>query len=83
MCITSHHPAILGHWLANLAPDSLWPMLDYLRSTGFLPTIDEKATAQYEAIVKPVVDPIIDVLPSNDRLRHQDAGNQFQLDLFS
>lgn len=82
MLITSHHPAILGHWLANLAPDSLWPMLDHLRDIGFLPQVDADATTEYEAIVKPAVDPLLAALPSNDRLRHKDSAVAVQLDLF-
>lgn len=60
MCITSHHPARFGNWLTNLAPDSLWPMIDRLKSTGFLPTISakeaEEAKEGYERVVKPRVD---------------------------
>jgi len=68
-CITTHHPAILGNWMKNLAPDSVWPMIDYLRLTGCLPVIEANSMNEYEKFVKPVVDPIISVLPSNDLLR--------------
>lgn len=60
MCITSHHPARFGNWLRNLAPDSLWPMIDRLKSIGFLPTISaedaKEAKEGYERVVKPRVD---------------------------
>lgn len=68
--ITCHHPAILGNWIKNLAPDSLWPSLDYLRENGILPLIDKTcATEQYENLVKNKVDKIIETLDSNDLLR--------------
>lgn len=69
MCITSHHPAILGNWIKNLAPDSLWPMIDYLKSIGYLPTISFEDSIEYERIAKTTVDPIIRNLKSNDLLR--------------
>lgn len=82
MCITSHHPAILAHWLKNLAPDSLWPMIDYLREIGYLPTFDEQASIEYEKTVKPRVDPIIASLPSNDFLRGKIQKESIQQTLF-
>jgi len=69
--ITTHHPAILGNWMKNLAPDSVWPMIDYLRSTGSLPIIEADSMSEYERLAKPIVDPIISVLPSNDWLRQK------------
>ncbi|MCL4515668.1 MAG: hypothetical protein M1379_08815 [Firmicutes bacterium] len=80
MCITSHHPAILGNWLVNLAPDSLWPMIDYLREIGYLPAFEPEDRLKYEKTVKPYVDPIITKLASNDRLRSKKAiDNQMSL----
>ncbi len=68
--ITCHHPAILGNWMANLAPDSVWPSLDLLREMGVLPHIDrEQATRQYEDLVKEEVDRLLEGMESNDRLR--------------
>jgi len=56
MCITSHHPARWGNWLVNLAPDSLWPMLDHLKSIGYLPVVSPEDVKEYERMVKPRVD---------------------------
>lgn len=69
--LTCHHPAILGNWIKNLAPDSVWPALDYLRSQRLLPKINDRAlaTREYEAIVKEEIDDVLAILPSNDRLR--------------
>lgn len=69
MLITCHHPAILGNWIKNLAPDSVWPPLDYLRSIKYLPTIDSKYTSEYMSLVKKHVDDILNNLESNDLLR--------------
>jgi len=44
-------------------------MIDLLRSSGHLPTIDSSTSDEYEYLVKPVIDPIISKLPSNDLLR--------------
>ena len=69
--ITSHHPAILGNWIKNLAPDSVWPAIDLLRDEGVLPKIDAKiATREYEDLVKETIDTILSTKDSNDRLRH-------------
>lgn len=68
-CMTTHHPAILGNWIKNLAPDSVWPMLDILREMGRLPVIHSNADVEYERLAKPIVDPILKALPSNDLLR--------------
>ena len=68
-CMLTHHPAILGNWVKNLAPDSVWPMLDYLRNIGRLPIICEDSGLEYEKKVRPIVDEMISRLPSNDRLR--------------
>ncbi len=71
MCITTHHPSHYGPWKANLAPDSLWPMIDYLKETGYLPSFKKNAAADYEKTVKPVVDSLIAGMPSNDLLRQK------------
>lgn len=68
-CITTHHPAILGNWVKNLAPDSVWPMIDYLRVLGVIPYIDKSTVSDYESFVKPIIDPILFDLPSNNLLR--------------
>lgn len=82
MCMTCHHPAILGNWVKNLAPDSVWPMIAHLKQIGYLPCIDDKTLGKYEALVRPVVDPIIEKLPSNDWLRQKKAGVDGQISLF-
>ena len=82
MCITCHHPAILGNWVKNLAPDSVWPMIEYLKKTGYLPSIDDKTVEEYENLVFPVVNPIIERLPSNDWLRQKKGEMAGQLSLF-
>ena len=69
MLITCHHPAILGNWIKNLAPDSVWPPLDYLRSINYLPTANSKYSQEYLVMVKQYVDNILVNLESNDRLR--------------
>ena len=69
MLITCHHPAIFGNWVKNLAPDSVWPPLDYLRKIDYLPTIDPKYSMEYLELVKVYVDDILVNLESNDRLR--------------
>lgn len=56
MYLTGHHPARLELWKKNLAPDSLWPMLGYLKTTGYLPAIAPEDADQYEAVVKPYID---------------------------
>lgn len=82
MCITCHHPAILGNWIKNLAPDSVWPMLEHLKQIGYLPDIDAKTLDTYEKLVFPVVNPIIEKLPSNDWLRQKKRSMEGQLNLF-
>lgn len=68
--LTCHHPAILGNWIKNLAPDSVWPAIDYLREEGILPKIDKTtSTKEYEVLVKDKVDRILNTMQSNDRLR--------------
>ena len=71
MCITSNHPARLAPWLAKMAPLTLWPMIDYLKQTGYLPEIGPiaRATAEFEMLVKPEVDKMTVLRPSNDTLR--------------
>ena len=69
MLITCHHPAILGNWIKNLAPDSVWPSLGYLRNINYLPTIDPKYSQEYIDLVKKHVDDLLINLESNDRLR--------------
>lgn len=49
-CMTTHHPAILGNWIKNLAPDSVWPMLDILREMGHLPMIRPDATVDMSGL---------------------------------
>ena len=67
--LTCHHPAILGNWIKNLAPDSVWPAIDCLIEE-VLPHIDrETATKEYEMLVKNTVDEILRTMQSNDRLR--------------
>lgn len=56
MYLTSHHPARIFLWKRDLAPYSLWPMLDYLKATGYLPTIAPEDASHYEALVKPHID---------------------------
>lgn len=56
MFLTSHHPARLGMWKKYYAPDSLWPMLGYLRSIAYLPTVGAEEASYYEETVKPVID---------------------------
>lgn len=68
--LTCHHPAILGNWIKNLAPDSVWPAIDYLREEGILPKIDKTtSTKEYEVLVRDKVDRILNTMQSNDRLR--------------
>lgn len=68
--LTCHHPAILGNWIKNLAPDSVWPAIDCLREMGALPRINrETSTKEYEALVKDSVDELLSLMQSNDRLR--------------
>lgn len=83
MCITSHHPAIYGHWIKNLAPDSLWPMIEYLKEINYLPRFDSNATSAYESIVKPIIEPIISSLLSNDRLRSKNVLVEKEPNLFN
>jgi hypothetical protein len=71
MCITTHHPALYGRWIANWSNDSLWPMLDYLKKTGYLPSFQKNTAAEYEKIVKSEVDSLIVGMPSNDILRQK------------
>lgn len=56
MFLTSHHPARLGMWKKYYAPDLLWPMLDYLQSIGYLPTVGAEESSCYEESVKSVID---------------------------
>lgn len=69
MLITCHHPAILGNWIKNLAPDSVWPPLNYLRNINYLPIIEPKYSEEYIKLVKKYVDDILVNMESNDRLR--------------
>ena len=70
MLITSHHPAILGNWIKNLAPDSLWPAIDYLKEIGYIPMVNsETSTEEYLKLVKEPVDNILKKTISNDSLR--------------
>jgi len=67
--LTTHHPAIYGNWKKNLAPITLWPCLDYLKNEKILPkyTLDQKLN--FEKNAKKILDPILNSLPSNDKLR--------------
>lgn len=68
--LTCHHPAILGNWVKNLAPDSVWPAIDYLREEGVIPQIDRStSTEEYETLVKDNIDGMLNSMQSNDRLR--------------
>lgn len=68
--LTCHHPAILGNWIKNLAPDSVWPAIDYLREEGVLPQIDRAtSTKEYEILVRDKVNEMLSSMQSNDRLR--------------
>lgn len=69
MLMTCHHPAILGNWIKNLAPDSVWPALDYLRKINFLPDVNKMDGYTYIDLVKNDVDKILNQLDSNDKLR--------------
>lgn len=80
MCITSHHPAILGNWIKNLAPDSLWPMLDYLKTTGHIPSVSSDSLDEYEEMAMKIVDPIIINLQSNDYLRKTKYNTSMEKD---
>jgi|CXWL01.1.fsa_nt_gi hypothetical protein len=79
MLIAGHHPAILGNWVKNLAPDSLWPMIDYLRIIEYLPKFSSNSRSEYELLVTHEVDNLLRDAPSNDRLRKnytQDSVSQ-------
>ena len=52
MLMTTHHPAILGNWIKNLAPDSVWPALDYLRKIGYLPKVNPAYNDEYLDLVR-------------------------------
>ena len=53
MLITSPHPSILPDWKKNFAPDTLWPMIDYLKDSEYLPRITpEDATLLDQMIVE-------------------------------
>lgn len=68
--LTCNHPAILGNWIKNLAPDSVWPAIDLLRKEGILPQIDVmNSTEEYEHLVKTVTDNTLASMGSNDKLR--------------
>ena len=69
MLITCHHPAILGNWIKNLAPDSVWPPINYLREIGYLPHVNKDDSTELLNFIKPDVDNILSKLESNDRLR--------------
>lgn len=56
MLITSHHPARLGLWKTRYAPDSLWPMIDYLKALGYLPRIKREDSEAFEQLIRPMVD---------------------------
>lgn len=60
MCITSHHPSRLGQWRKNLAPHSLWPMIEHLRKMNYLPTFEQNASTEYEKLVRPTIDKMFD-----------------------
>ena len=72
--MTSHHPAIYGHWKVNLAPDSVWPFIDYLKEKQYLPnnnnnTSSLKNTKLFDALTKDEIERRTKDLPSNDWLR--------------
>jgi hypothetical protein len=58
MLITSQHPARLHLWKSRYAPDTVWPTIDHLKDTGYLPTITPQDAQSYELLVKPAVDKI-------------------------
>ena len=60
MCITSHHPSRLAQWRKNLAPYSLWPMIEQLRKMNYLPTFEQNASTEYEKFVRPTIDKMFD-----------------------
>ena len=68
--LTCHHPAILGNWIKNLAPDSVWPAIDYLREEGVLPQIDRAtSTKEYEMLVKDKVNETVKKLLQNQNIK--------------
>lgn len=70
VCIISHHPAIYGNWKKNLAPDSLFPMIDHLKKIGYIPAFDEIELEKLENRIKENIDKIIDNI-ANDNLRRR------------
>ena len=79
ICITTHHPAILGNWVKNYAPDSVYPMIDLLRKMDYIPIIDPDSMSEYENLVKPIVDPMLQQIPSNNLLRNNASNQSEQL----
>lgn len=71
--MTSHHPAIYGHWKANLASDSVWPFIDYLKEEQYLPinnnTFSLKSTKLFDTLTKDEIERRTKHLPPNDWLR--------------
>lgn len=73
MCIISHHPAILGHWMKNLAPITLWPFVEYLKEIDYLPIIEKKDALRYEELVKSDIDQILmGINRDNNNLRKKE-----------
>ena len=56
LIISTYSTRRYGDWLKNHAPDTLWPMIGHLKTTGYLPTIPPEARDSYERRVKPVID---------------------------
>ena len=68
-CVTTHHPGRLAVWKKNLANDSVWPMIDYMRNKEKCLPSEKMSVSAYENSVKRFIDPIISTLKSNDSLR--------------
>lgn len=71
--MTSHHPAIYGHWKANLATDSVFPFIDYLKENQYLPSNNQISTLEstklFNNLTKNEIEMRTNHLPSNDWLR--------------
>ena len=71
--MTSHHPAIYGHWKVNLAPDSVWPFIDYLKKHQYIPGNNQisslENTKLFDDLTKNEIEIRTNHLPSNDCLR--------------
>lgn len=73
--MTTHHPAIYGHWKANLAPNSVWPFIDYLKENKYLPSNNQisslESTNLFNDLTKNEIKKRTEHLPSNDGLRKE------------